>query len=93
MAIAVPQWQKSRDRTRRITCLENLKQIEDAKDITAISHKMNVGDPVTEAEIIPEFIRGTTMPVCPGGGEYTINSVGTPVECSVHGAWSNLSGE
>lgn len=85
MAIAVPQWAKSRDRSRRMTCLANLKQIEDAKDVTAMTNQLKPGDTVTEEELVPQFLKGTGLPDCPSGGTYDIKPIGESVECSIHG--------
>lgn len=85
LAVAVPQWSKARERGRRVTCLQNLKTIEDAKDIYALQNKKNTGETIDPADLFDEFIKSQDVPECPGGGTYTIGVVGTPPECSIHG--------
>lgn len=84
LAVAVPAWVRSRDVTRRNACLENMKKIEEAKDIYAMENRLSSGDSVTAVQIAPQFIKGI-FPVCPGAGNYTVNVIGTHPECSEHG--------
>jgi len=91
LAIAVPAWQKSRERTRRVTCFQNLRKIDDAKSNWAMINRKSEGDVPTEEDIAPDFIKGV-IPDCPSGGTYTINGVGEKSECSTHGICPN-SGE
>ncbi|MBS1706174.1 MAG: prepilin-type N-terminal cleavage/methylation domain-containing protein [Armatimonadetes bacterium] len=85
LAIAVPQWIGARTRAWKITCLQNLRKFDNAKDIYAVTSRRSNGDPVTEEDIFNEFIKDTALPTCPAGGTYTLNVIGTPAECSIHG--------
>lgn len=81
VAIAVPNIIKSRQQSQANACISNLKQIEEAKEKWALegndaSHAPVPGD-------LREFIR--TDFVCPSGGLYEYNDLGTDPECSVHG--------
>lgn len=93
LGIAVPQWNRSRERTRRISCLTNLKSIDDAKSVIAIQEHLKNGDEVSEEELVPAFLKGNSFPDCPSGGDYTIQPIGEEPECSVHGVTGGLSGE
>ena len=84
-SIAVPSWIRSRDRSRKMTCLANMKTMEDAKDLYAIAKRLSNGESVDESQLFSEFMKGSVIPVCPGGGTYTVNVIGTQVECSTHG--------
>jgi prepilin-type N-terminal cleavage/methylation domain-containing protein len=84
-AIAVPSWIQSRDRSRRMTCLANMRTMEDAKDLYAISKRLASGAAVDEAELFNEYIKGGVMPICPSNGNYTLNVIGTSVACTTHG--------
>lgn len=88
LAVAAPAWQKSRERSRRVTCHQNLRKIEDAKASWAMICRKNEGDMPDEADLAPEFVKGE-IPPCPGGGTYEINALGTPAECSEHGLSPN----
>ncbi|HEX4343725.1 MAG TPA: DUF3352 domain-containing protein [Verrucomicrobiae bacterium] len=83
-AIAVPNFVQARSTAQRNACINNLRQIDGSKEQWALENKKNNGAIPTEADISP-YMRGG-MPVCPQGGEYTINAVGTPPSCSIHGA-------
>ncbi len=87
LGIAVPQWRKARERSQKITCFQNLRKLDDAKDICAVANKLDEGDPVTEDMIFNEFMKDTELPVCPAGGTYTLGNVGEPVVCSLHGEY------
>lgn len=84
-AIALPGFARARASAQLNACHNNLRMIEDAKDQYSIEQGLSYDDTVEEAEIIP-FLRGTTLPACPGNGEYTVwNIIGTHAECTVHG--------
>jgi len=85
MMIAIPQFLSARHSAQQRTCLANLKEIEYGKELRAIDHKLVSGDPVSMADLWPEYIRSPGIPQCPGGGTYTINSVGTAPTCTVAG--------
>jgi len=65
-------------------CLNNLRQIDGAKQQWALANGKPTGSPVNPADILP-YLRGNAMPACPAGGIYTINMVGMPPTCSVPG--------
>lgn len=80
MSIAVPQFLQAREQARYKTCLSNLHKINEAKEMRAMDLKMVDGDACTMADISPAYIRMT--PVCPAGGGYTSQVIGTPPTCS-----------
>lgn len=93
ISIAVPQWAKSRERSRKMACLDNLHNINDAKDVIAMLNKLQPGDTVTDEELVPAFLKGTTFPTCPSGGTYDVKPIGEEAECSVHGFVGGVSHE
>lgn len=87
MAIAIPNFVKARDTSMQNACINNLRQIDAAKNEWALENNKTNGTPVTVAEIKP-FIKldaGGNLPKCPAGGTYTIGPVGTVPTCSVSG--------
>ena len=90
MAIAVPNFIKARENSRRNSCIANLKQIDSAKEQYAMDQKLATGATVTMANLTDPtngYIKGAaTGPVCPSGGTYTVNSVGTAPTCSLAAA-------
>jgi prepilin-type N-terminal cleavage/methylation domain-containing protein len=85
LTIAVPQWIKAREGARSKSCLSNLKKIEGAKEQWAMEYKMPSGSPVVEADIYPEYLKGSAFPTCAGGGTYALGLVGEQPTCSQHG--------
>jgi prepilin-type N-terminal cleavage/methylation domain-containing protein len=85
LAMAIPSFINARKSGRQKVCLTNLKQIEQAKDQWAMELRRPNGAVVTAADLCPNYVRTATLPVCPGGGTYTVNVVGTIASCSVHG--------
>lgn len=84
MAIAVPNFVQARSSSRRSTCVASLKKIDASKEQCAMDNKMNSGDAVTTAQLVPTYLR--VMPACPGGGTYTLNAIGTSPSCSLAAA-------
>ena len=83
MAIAVPNFIRARESSRRNSCIANLKQVDSAKEQWAMDNRAATGAAVTMADIAPAYIKGAaTGPVCPAGGAYTVNVVGTNPACS-----------
>jgi len=77
--IATPYWRSAVVRTHTATCLNNLRQIDGAKDRYAIEH--NNQEPASLQDLFPDFVK--SGPQCPASGEYTINSVGVNPTCSI----------
>lgn len=69
---------------QRNTCINNLRQIDAAKNQWALEKGKKSGDAVTEADIKP-YLRGGVLPRCPAGGTYTIGKVGENPACSIAG--------
>jgi hypothetical protein len=86
-AIAVPAFSQARaqarGRAQEVSCINNLRMIDSAKDQWAIENSKSTGDAVTGADIA-DYIRGG-VPVCPQGGEYKLNAIGEKPTCSVPG--------
>ena len=68
-------------------CINNLRQIDAAKQQWALEKGKKVGDPVTEADIKPyiKLDANGNLPKCPAGGKYTIGKVGETPTCSIPG--------
>ena len=91
ITIAVPQFLTARLTSWHKTCLGNLKSIHNAKELWAMENRANTGDAVTSANIVPDFIKGSAMPTCPGGGTYTIGNVGDNPTCTyTDPRWSHV---
>lgn len=81
-AIAIPSFMKARTTSQQKACLNNLRQIEAGKEQWALAEKKAQGSDVVDSEI-NAYMKAT--PVCPAGGSYTYNKVGTDADCDVAG--------
>lgn len=79
-AIAIPSFVKARAETQKNSCINNLRQIDSAKEQWALANGKVQDASVTESEV-NEYIKKT--PVCPAGGSYTYGAVGTDPTCGV----------
>ncbi|TFH17728.1 MAG: DUF3352 domain-containing protein [Lentisphaerales bacterium] len=83
-AIAIPSFVKARTSAQRNSCVNNLRQIDSAKEQWALEQSLSEGDHVDPVGMA-QYIRGNRLPSCPQGGIYTINPVGANPECSIPG--------
>ena len=81
-AIAIPNFLKTRKFASLQVCLENLAQIESAKQVWGVEMGKQNGDPVTEADIVGPTLFIKKAPVCPSGGAYDYHAIGTTVTCT-----------
>jgi hypothetical protein len=69
---------------QRNACINNLRQIDAAKNEFALEKGKANGAVVTEDDLKP-YLPGGNFPKCPSGGTYTIGKVGENVTCSIPG--------
>lgn len=81
-AIAIPSFVRARTTSQTNACINNLRQIDGAKDQYAIENGANTGDAVAQADVETYLKK---FPECPASGTYTINVVGTDPACDVAG--------
>jgi hypothetical protein len=82
--VAVPSFMKARETSRQNACINNLRQLDAAKEQWALANRKQAGDEVDIAGVL-EYVRGARMPTCPQGGTYRLNAIGAPPECSIAG--------
>jgi hypothetical protein len=83
-AAVAAQQQAQTEVAQRNACINNLRQIDAAKQQWALENsKTDEAVPVA-LDLVP-YLKGNVFPVCPSGGTYTINSVGVPPTCSIPG--------
>lgn len=78
------QNQQTQANNERDACMNNMRQIDAAKNEWALENGKPVGSVPTEQDLSP-YLTGGVFPVCPSGGVYTIGAIGTPPSCSIHG--------
>ncbi len=81
-AIAIPNFVKARTTAQSNACINNLRQIDAAKEQWALEKGKQSTDTPTMDDLKP-YLR--SIPHCPAGGTYTINAVGQPPVCSIPG--------
>ncbi|MBU6398788.1 MAG: type II secretion system GspH family protein [Verrucomicrobia bacterium] len=81
-AIAIPNFVRARTTAQKNACINNLRQIDGAKQQWALENKATTGATPQQSDIQP-YIKGTTFPTCPGGGNYTINDMSTSPTCDL----------
>jgi prepilin-type N-terminal cleavage/methylation domain-containing protein len=86
-AIAIPNFVKARTTAQKNACINNLRQIDGAKEQWAIENRASQGaTPVeTGATGVNSYIKGQTRPLCPANGTYEYNNLGENPTCSVTG--------
>lgn len=95
-AIAVPNWVRTRYVSQKTACIDNIRQIDSAKQQWALEMNAASGASVLATDIQPYLGRGAdgtpARPVCPadGGGtidtSYTLGNVDIAPICKIQGA-------
>ena len=83
--IAIPNFIKSRSTSAQNACVNNLRQIEGAKNEWALENSKTNGTVATENDIKPyiKLDAKGNIPRCPQGGIYTTGKVGENPSCSL----------
>ena len=83
--IAIPNFIKARNTALQHACVNNLRQIDGAKQQWALENTKKEDAIPSQADILPYIGSSGMMPFCQAGGTYTIHSVGELPTCSVPG--------
>jgi prepilin-type N-terminal cleavage/methylation domain-containing protein len=83
-AIAIPNFVRARTTAQTNACINNLRQIDGAKEQWALENKKVTGATVNDTDITP-YLKNSAMPTCPAGGKYTAGNVGTDPGCDQSG--------
>jgi prepilin-type N-terminal cleavage/methylation domain-containing protein len=84
-AIAIPNFVRARTTSQTNACINNLRQIDGAKQQWALeNHQLSTAVPA-QASVTPYLGRGSggQWPTCPANGSYGILAVSTPPTCNV----------
>ena len=82
-SIAIPSFVNARTKSRTNACINNLRQLNSAKDQWAMENAKTETDSVTLPDVAP-FIKGG-VPICPASGTYQFTVVRTGATCTVTG--------
>lgn len=81
VAVALPNFVRARTTSCKNACVNNLRQIDGAKEQWALEKEVQPGAEVSETEV-GAYIKGG-WPSCPGGGVYTAGPIAQPPTCSM----------
>ncbi len=84
---AVPTFRAVQNRSEANACGGNMRMLDSAKEQWAMSVGVTNG-PVDLVGVL-SYIKGNRMPLCPSGGEYTLDDIGETPQCSLHCTISN----
>jgi len=68
----------------RNACINNLRQIDAAKQQWALQHN-KTDDAAPSAQDIAPYFKDQIIPACPAAGQYTLNAVSGPPACTIPG--------
>lgn len=68
----------------RNACINNLRQIDAAKQQWALEKNKSSDDVPTVDDLVP-YLKDGVFPICPDGGTYSINEVDTLPTCTIQG--------
>ena len=80
-AIAIPNFVRARNTAQKNACINNLRQIDGAKQQWALENKKADADTPGSTDVAP-YIKNNLFPTCPSSGTYTIGAVNTDPTCS-----------
>jgi hypothetical protein len=81
-AIAIPNFVRAREMAQHNACINNLRQIDAAKQEWALEKDKKPGDTPSAQDLKP-FLKNSALPACPAGGTYTIGAVSNNPACSI----------
>lgn len=90
LVIAIPGWIRSRSVSQARVCQQNLRLIDEAKEMLALSEGLDAGAIVTWDDLYNPTDRALSyldrgIPVCPSGGTYALHPISSYPECSLGG--------
>jgi prepilin-type N-terminal cleavage/methylation domain-containing protein len=84
-AIAIPNFVRARSTAQKNACINNLRQIDGAKQQWGLENKAISTATVTSTLLMPYLGRGSAgnWPTCPASGTYTVNALNVAPVCSL----------
>lgn len=83
--VALPAIAGARGAARNNGCINNLRQIDGAKEQWALENNQDEGATPTMDDLVGPDKWLPVKPVCPQGGKYKVNPIGTAPACSIPG--------
>jgi prepilin-type N-terminal cleavage/methylation domain-containing protein len=86
VAIAIPNFLKTRTIAQRNICIENLAQIQSAKQLWGLENGKKNGAAVTADDLFGPNLYIRKKPTCPATGEdYSYGVIGDTPQCATEG--------
>ena len=90
-AIAIPNFARARTTSQANACINNLRQIDGAKQTWALEHNLQPGATPVDTDVQPYLGRGGNgqLPFCPADSSasfdnsYILNNLQTPPTCQI----------
>ena len=82
VSIAIPNFMRSRERSTKTVCANNMRQIDAAKEQWALEALQGQGATVVTSDV-DSYLKGSTSPKCPQKGTYDYGTIGTKPSCSI----------
>jgi prepilin-type N-terminal cleavage/methylation domain-containing protein len=83
-AIAIPNFVKARGTAQKNACINNLRQIDGAKEQWALENRV-AGGTTADATNVNPYLKGNVTPTCPAGGNYNYTTVDNNPTCNISG--------
>ena len=83
-AIAIPNFVRARNTAQKNSCINNLRQIDGAKQQWALENR-KVDTDVPTSDDVKNYLKNNNYPRCPGSGTLTVGAVNTDPSCSLSG--------
>ncbi len=83
VAMAIPNFVKAKNAALTAVCVNNLQQIDAAKQTWARENKKDESQTPTGQDLTPYLKNGFHTLICPAGGTYSINKIGEKPTCSI----------
>jgi prepilin-type N-terminal cleavage/methylation domain-containing protein len=80
-AIAIPNFVRARNTAQQNACINNLRQLDGAKQQWALENKKTDTDTMASTDV-NVYIKNNIYPSCPASGTYTLNAVNADPTCS-----------
>ena len=80
-AIAIPNFVRARNTAQQNACINNLRQLDGAKQQWALENKKTDTDTMASTDVAV-YIKNNIYPSCPASGTYTLGAVNADPTCS-----------
>ena len=83
-AIAIPNFVRARNTAQKNSCINNLRQLDGAKQQWALENKQTDTSVPTSGDV-QVYLKNNMFPHCPASGAYTLGAVNTDPLCNLTG--------